>query len=83
VNLAWLAADSMTFQAVAAPAGYLSGIAVDGSTVMAAGLSGVILSRDGGAFQRASAAPFNSVRLASAKSGVLCGPKGSIGVWRG
>jgi photosystem II stability/assembly factor-like uncharacterized protein len=83
VNLAWLAPDSVAFQPVAAPAGYLSGIAVEDGTVMAAGLSGVILSRDGGPFQRASAAPFNSVRLTSGKSGVLCGPRGSIGLWRG
>jgi photosystem II stability/assembly factor-like uncharacterized protein len=82
VNLAMLAPKSLAFQPVAAPAGYLSSVAVDGKTVMVAGLSGVLVSYAGQPFQRVSAAPFNPVRLTSAKSGVLCGPDGSIGIWR-
>ncbi len=82
VNLAYLPPGSLTFQPVAAPPGYLSSVAVDGKTVMVAGLCGVAVSYDNGAFQQVSAAPFNTVRLSSGKAGVLCGPGGSIGVWR-
>ena len=83
VNLAWLAPGSIAFQPVAAPAGYLSGISVKGETVMATGLAGTIVARDGRTFERVSEAPMNSVRLTSKKTGVLCGPKGTIGLWRG
>ncbi|MET3667050.1 photosystem II stability/assembly factor-like uncharacterized protein [Caulobacter sp. 1776] len=83
VNLARLDPSRVTFDAVAAPAGYLSSISIQGDTVMATGLSGTIVSRRGGAFQRVSAAPMNSVRLTLRRSAVLCGPKGSIGLWRG
>lgn len=82
VNLARLDPGRVTFEAVAAPAGYLSGISVKGSTVMATGLAGTIVSRKGGAFERISEAPMNSVRLTSEKSGVLCGPKGTVGFWK-
>lgn len=82
VNLARLDPGRVTFEAVAAPAGYLSGISVKGSTVMATGLAGTIVSRKGGAFERISEAPMNSVRLISEKSGVLCGPKGTVGFWK-
>jgi photosystem II stability/assembly factor-like uncharacterized protein len=82
VNLARMNPDRVTFETEPAPAGYLTGISVKGSTVMATGLAGTIVSRDGGAFERTSPAPMNSVRLTSAKSAVLCGPKGSIGLWR-
>lgn len=50
---------------------------------MATGLAGTIVSRDGGAFERVSAAPMNSVRLTSEKAAMLCGPKGAIGLWNG
>lgn len=83
VNLAWLPTGSLAFQAVAAPAGYLSGISVEGETVMATGLAGTIVARDGRHFERVSEAPMNSVRLTSKQSGVLCGPKGTVGLWRG
>lgn len=83
VNLAWLAPGGLTFEPVAAPAGYLSGISVKGETVMATGLAGTIVSRDGGAFERVSEAPMNTVRLTSKKTGVLCGPSGTVGLWRG
>ena len=83
VNLAWLAPGSLTFEPVAAPAGYLSGVSVKGETVMATGLAGTIVARDGRTFERVSEAPMNSVRLTSKKTGVLCGPKGTIGLWRG
>jgi photosystem II stability/assembly factor-like uncharacterized protein len=82
VNLAWRPPGSLDFQPVAAPAGYLSGISVEGEAVMATGLAGTILARDGRHFERVSSAPMNSVRLTSPKSGVLCGPMGSIGLWR-
>lgn len=82
VNLARLDPGRVSFEAVAAPVGYLSGISVKGSTVMATGLAGTIVSRKGGPFQRVSAAPMNTVRLSSEKSAVLCGPKGAIGLWR-
>jgi photosystem II stability/assembly factor-like uncharacterized protein len=83
VNLAWLAPGSIAFQPVAAPAGYLSGISVKGETVMATGLAGTIVARDGRTFQRVSEAPMNTVRLTSKKTAVLCGPKGTVGLWRG
>ncbi|WP_297512928.1 YCF48-related protein [uncultured Caulobacter sp.] len=82
VNLARLAPGGLTFEAVAAPPGYLSSVAVLGDTVMATGLAGTIASRGGAAFQRVSAAPMNTVRLTSKKTAVLCGPKGAIGLWR-
>lgn len=83
VNLAWLAPGSLAFQPVAAPAGYLSGISVKGDTVMATGLAGTIVARDGRTFERVSGAPMNSVRLTSKKTAVLCGPRGTVGLWRG
>lgn len=82
VNLARLDPGRVSFEPVAAPAGYLSSIDVRGSTVIATGLAGTIVSRKGGAFQRISSAPMNSVRLTSEKSAVLCGPRGAIGLWR-
>lgn len=82
VNLARLAPGRIDFEAVAAPPGYLSGLDVRGATVMATGLAGTILGREGGAFQRVSTAPMNSVRLTGKKSAVLCGPKGTIGLWK-
>ena len=82
VNLARLDPSRVTFDPVDAPPGYLSSVSIDGSTVMATGLAGTIVSRRGGAFERISPAPMNTVRLTSEKSGVLCGPKGSIGIWR-
>jgi photosystem II stability/assembly factor-like uncharacterized protein len=81
VTLARLDPGRVTFEAVAAPPGYLSSVSVSGSTVMATGLAGTIVSRDGGAFQRVSAAPFNTVRLTGPRKAVLAGPKGSIGLW--
>lgn len=82
VNLARLEPGRVTFEPVEAPSGYLSSVSVDGSTVMATGLAGTIVSRKGGAFERISPAPMNAVRLTSETSGVLCGPGGSIGLWR-
>lgn len=82
VNLARLAPGQLTFEAVAAPPGYLSGLSVKGSTVMATGLAGTVVSRKGGRFERVSEAPMNTVRLTSEKSAVLCGPKGTIGLWK-
>lgn len=81
-NLAILRPGALDFQRAPAPAGYLSSVAVDGKTVMAAGLSGVLVSHDDAPFQRVSSAPFNTVRLGSRKAGVLCGPGGAIGLWR-
>lgn len=83
VNLAWLAPGGRTFQAVDAPAGYLSGIAVRGRTVLATGLRGTIASLDSQTFARVSASPFNTARLIGPRAGVLAGPKGAIGLWRG
>lgn len=83
VNLAWRPPGALAFQPVAAPAGYLSGISVKGDTVMATGLAGTIVARDGRTFQRLSTAPMNTVRLTSEKTGVLCGPNGTVGLWRG
>lgn len=82
VNLARLDPGRVTFEPVDAPPGYLSSVSVHGSTVMATGLAGTIVSRKGGAFERISPAPMNTVRLTSEKAGVLCGPKGSIGLWK-
>ena len=82
VNLARMEPGRVTFEPVAAPAGYLSGVSVRGSTVMATGLAGTIVSRKGAPVQRRSEAPMNTVRLSSEKTAVLCGPKGSIGLWR-
>jgi photosystem II stability/assembly factor-like uncharacterized protein len=81
-NLAILGPGSLEVRRAPAPAGYLSSVAVHGKTVMAAGLSGVLVSYDDAPFQRVSSAPFNTVRLSSRKAGVLCGPGGSIGLWR-
>lgn len=82
VNLARMDPGRVSFEPVAAPAGYLSSVSVKGSTVMATGLAGTIVSRKGAPFQRVSEAPMNTVRLSSEKTAVLCGPKGSIGLWR-
>jgi len=82
VNLARLDPGGVSFQPVPAPTGYLSSVSVKGSTVMATGLAGTIVSLGGGAFRRVSEAPMNTVRLSSEKSAVLCGPKGAIGLWR-
>lgn len=82
VNLARLRPGSVTFEPVEAPAGYLSSVSVRGSTVMATGLAGTIVSRKGAPFERISPAPMNTVRLTSQTSAVLCGPKGSIGLWK-
>ena len=82
VNLAWLAPGRVSFQAVDAPPGYLSGLSIKGSTVIATGLAGTIVSRKGKPFERVSVAPMNSVRLTSETSAVLCGPRGSIGLWK-
>jgi len=82
VNLARLDPGRVTFEPVAAPAGYLSSIDVRGSTVIATGLAGTLVSRKGAPFERVSSSPMNSVRLTSETSAVLCGPKGSIGLWR-
>lgn len=81
VNLAWLAPNSRTFQAVDAPAGYLSSVAVKGATVLATGLAGSIAAVDGRSFERVSTTPFNTARLINARKGLLCGPKGSVGLW--
>lgn len=81
-NMAWLGRDGAAFQPVDAPAGYLSSIDARGSTVIATGLAGTIVRRKGAPFERISPAPMNSVRLTSERSAVLCGPKGSIGLWR-
>lgn len=82
VNLARLAPGRIDFEAVPAPAGYLSGLDVHGDTVMATGLAGTIVSRKGAPFQRVSTAPMNTVRLTGKSAGVLCGPKGTIGLWK-
>lgn len=82
VNLAWLAPGGHEFQAVDAPAGYLSSIATTGATVLATGLSGTLASRDGGHFERLTAQPYNVVRLVNAKTGLLAGPGGTVGLWK-
>ena len=82
VNLARLAPGRVSFDAVAAPPGYLSSITIEGGTVMATGLAGTIVSRKGRPFERVSAAPMNTARLTSQTSAVLCGPRGAIGLWR-
>jgi photosystem II stability/assembly factor-like uncharacterized protein len=82
VNLARMAPGRVSFEPVAAPPGYLSSVDAHGDTVIATGLAGTIISRKGRPFERISPAPMNSVRLTSEKSAVLCGPKGSIGLWR-
>lgn len=82
VNLARLAPGRLDFEAVAAPPGYLSGLDVHGDTIIATGLAGTIVSRGGAPFQRLSTAPMNSVRLTGRKAAVLCGPSGTIGLWK-
>ena len=82
VNLARLAPGQITFEAVPAPAGYLSGLDIHGGTVMATGLAGTIVSHKGAPFQQVSTAPMNSVRLTGKGAGVLCGPGGTIGLWK-
>jgi photosystem II stability/assembly factor-like uncharacterized protein len=81
VTLARLASGAKAFEAVAAPAGYLSSIAATKGVVIATGLAGTILSTAGGPFRRISEAPFNAVRLKSAKEAALVGPKGALGRW--
>lgn len=82
VNIARLAPGAKAFQAVAAPAGYMSSIAVLGGTVIATGLAGTVVSRRGAAFTRVSETPFNTVRLMSPTEALLVGPKGAMGRWR-
>jgi photosystem II stability/assembly factor-like uncharacterized protein len=82
VNLARLTAGSSAFEAVAAPAGYLSGVAARDGTVIATGLAGTIVSLRGGPFVRLSETPFNTARLRGAGEAHLVGPKGSMGRWR-
>jgi photosystem II stability/assembly factor-like uncharacterized protein len=45
-------------------------------------LTGTLASLDGLRFAKVSSTPFNSVRLSGRRSGVLVGPKGSIGAWK-
>ncbi len=82
VNLARLTAGTTAFEAVAAPAGYLSSVAARDRAVIATGLAGTIISVGGGPFARLSETPFNTVRLRRANEAHLVGPKGSMGRWR-
>jgi len=82
VNLARLRAGTGAFEAVPAPAGYLSGVDARDGVVIATGLAGVIVSRRGGPFARVSETPFNTVRLRRADEAYLVGPKGSMARWR-
>jgi photosystem II stability/assembly factor-like uncharacterized protein len=83
VSLARLPSGAKAFEAVTTPAGYLSSVAATRGVVIATGLAGTIVSVGGAPFKRISEAPFNTVRLKSAKEAALVGPKGALGVWRG
>jgi photosystem II stability/assembly factor-like uncharacterized protein len=80
-NLALLQPGENRFTTVGAPPGFLSSIAVGDVAVLATGLAGTIVGHDGGAFERITAMPFNVARLSDRRSGVLAGPRGSIGFW--
>jgi photosystem II stability/assembly factor-like uncharacterized protein len=67
--------------AEAPPAAYLSGVAFAGSTrdVVAVGLAGTFVSRDGGDhWTQADTVPLNAVRF-SGRMGIAVGPRGRIG----
>jgi photosystem II stability/assembly factor-like uncharacterized protein len=80
-NLALLQPGGNRFTTVGAPPGFLSSLAVGDVSVLATGLAGSIVGHDGGAFERITAMPFNVARLSDRRSGVLAGPRGSIGFW--
>jgi photosystem II stability/assembly factor-like uncharacterized protein len=78
----WALVDSAS-----SPAGYRSAVAyVPGSrgrTLVAVGLSGTDVSRDGGhTWTQVDTVAYNSVAFASPTVGVAVGPKGRIGRWR-
>ncbi|MET0273589.1 MAG: photosystem II stability/assembly factor-like protein [Phenylobacterium sp.] len=82
VNLARLGPGSSLFQAVEAPAGYLSSLAARDGMVIATGLAGTVVSQAGRPFRRVSETPFNTVRLARDGEATLAGPKGAMARWR-
>lgn len=78
----WTLADS-----AASPAGYRSAVAyvpgTEGRTLVAVGLSGTDISRDGGlSWRQVEGVAYNSVQFASPAAGWAVGPKGRIGAWR-
>lgn len=78
----WTLADS-----AASPAGYRSAVAyvpgTEGRTLIAVGLSGTDISRDGGrSWTQVDSIAYNSVQFASPDAGWTVGPKGRVGAWR-
>jgi photosystem II stability/assembly factor-like uncharacterized protein len=78
----WTLVDSAS-----SPAGYRSAVAyvpgTEGRTLVAVGLSGTDISRDGGrTWMQVDSVAYNSVAFASATAGFAVGPKGRIGLWK-
>jgi photosystem II stability/assembly factor-like uncharacterized protein len=79
----WTLVDSAS-----SPAGYRSAVAympgTRGRTLVAVGLSGTDISRDGGrTWAQVDTVAYNSVAFGSATAGFAVGPKGRIGFWKG
>jgi photosystem II stability/assembly factor-like uncharacterized protein len=79
----WTLVDSAS-----SPAGYRSAVAYvpgsKGRSLVAVGLSGTDVSRDGGmTWAQVDTVGYNSVAFASRTMGVAVGPKGRIGLWTG
>jgi photosystem II stability/assembly factor-like uncharacterized protein len=79
----WTLADS-----AASPAGYRSAVAFlpgsRGRRLVAVGLTGTDLSRDGGStWSRVDSVPYNSVGFATSGAGWAVGPRGRIARWTG
>lgn len=80
----WTLADSAT-----SPAGYRSAVAYlpatggEGRTLIAVGLTGTDISRDGGlSWTQVDKTAYNSVQFASPAAGWAVGPAGRISAWR-
>jgi photosystem II stability/assembly factor-like uncharacterized protein len=81
-GVTWTLADS-----AASPAGYRSAVAYvpgsNGRSLVAVGLSGTDVSRDGGrTWSQVDTVGYNSVAFASRGVGMAVGPRGRIAVWR-
>jgi photosystem II stability/assembly factor-like uncharacterized protein len=79
----WTLVDSAS-----SPAGYRSAVAYvpgsKGRSLVAVGLSGTDVSRDGGmAWAQVDTVAYNSVAFASKNVGLAVGPKGRIALWNG
>jgi photosystem II stability/assembly factor-like uncharacterized protein len=81
-GVTWTLADSAS-----SPAGYRSAVAFvpggNGRVLVAVGLSGTDVSRDGGrTWAQVDSVAYNSVAFGSARAGFAVGPKGRIARWR-